>query len=202
MTGEGERHLKGGEVEVILRPGSAEELAEYANVPIGFLVDRVLVPESGGEPLRLQENPCAQPFLKDNDLEPGNHPTRWSERFDVSSWVIVSIWKDGRRVGGAVVIQSSDEVEMLEGRLDLALIWDIRVRPADRGNGLGVLLLGAIEEWVRSHGYAEVKVETQNINVRACRFYQRMGFELRAVNPGAYTGLPEEIQLLWYKGVA
>jgi len=42
-------------------------------------------------------------------------------------------------------------------------------------------------------------VETQNINVSACRLYASQGFELRTVNRNAYPTLPDEIQLLWYK---
>jgi hypothetical protein len=34
--------------------------------------------------------------------------------------------------------------------------------------------------------------------VPACRFYARMGCELRAVTPGAYPNLPGEVQFLWY----
>jgi hypothetical protein len=42
-------------------------------------------------------------------------------------------------------------------------------------------------------------VETQNVNVAACRFYARQGCVLTAVDPFAYPALPGEIQLLWYK---
>jgi hypothetical protein len=45
----------------------------------------------------------------------------------------------------------------------------------------------------------ELKVETQNVNAGACRFYQRMGCELRATDPLAYPSLPHEVQFLWYK---
>jgi hypothetical protein len=49
------------------------------------------------------------------------------------------------------------------------------------------------------HAGSELKVETQNINLPARRFYQRQGCVLRAVNHGAYREFPEEIQFLWYK---
>jgi hypothetical protein len=45
----------------------------------------------------------------------------------------------------------------------------------------------------------ELKIETQNTNVGACRFYERQGCELRAIHRAAYPQFPEEIQLLWYK---
>ena len=48
-------------------------------------------------------------------------------------------------------------------------------------------------------GCHQLKVETQDINVPACRFYAANGFELREANRGAYGNLPNEMQLLWYK---
>jgi hypothetical protein len=47
-------------------------------------------------------------------------------------------------------------------------------------------------------GARVLKVESQNTNVPACRFYAGRGFLLRAVRRGAYPELPHEIQLLWY----
>jgi hypothetical protein len=44
-----------------------------------------------------------------------------------------------------------------------------------------------------------MRIETQNINVPACRFYARRGYLLGAVHRYAYPQLPDETQLLWYK---
>jgi ribosomal protein S18 acetylase RimI-like enzyme len=56
-----------------------------------------------------------------------------------------------------------------------------------------------VEERTREAGLVELKVETQNNNVPACRFYARHGFQLRQAVWGAYPQLPSEVQLLWYK---
>jgi hypothetical protein len=45
----------------------------------------------------------------------------------------------------------------------------------------------------------QLKVETQNINVPACRFYARQGCVLGVIDRFAYPTLPDEVQLLWYK---
>ncbi len=91
------------------------------------------------------------------------------------------------------------DVDMLEGRDDLAVLWDFRVAPQERRTGVGSALFAGVERWARSRGCTELKVETQNINVPACRFYRSRGFTLRDVKEGAYPELPKEIQLLWYK---
>ena len=46
-----------------------------------------------------------------------------------------------------------------------------------------------------------MKIETQNVNIGACRFYAAQGCELRAIHPNASLELPEEVQLLWYLDV-
>jgi hypothetical protein len=48
-------------------------------------------------------------------------------------------------------------------------------------------------------GSRELKAETQNINVPACRFYARLGCTLRTIDRFAYANLPDEVQLLWSK---
>ena len=42
-----------------------------------------------------------------------------------------------------------------------------------------------------------MKIETQNINVPACRFYARQGCRLSAIVSHAYAEFPDEIQLIW-----
>lgn len=88
---------------------------------------------------------------------------------------------------------------MLEGRTDLAVLWDIRVVPAARGQGVGSALFRAAESWAAANGCSRLKIETQNINVPACRFYARHGCVLEAAHRGIYPNLPDEIQRLWYK---
>jgi hypothetical protein len=48
-------------------------------------------------------------------------------------------------------------------------------------------------------GCFRLKVETQNINVPACRFYVKQGCVLGAIHRFAYPEFPDEAQLLWYK---
>jgi GNAT superfamily N-acetyltransferase len=88
---------------------------------------------------------------------------------------------------------------MFEGRGDLALLWDIRVAPGHRGRGVGRALFEATEAWALTRGCRELKVETQNINTPACRFYAALGCQLRVVRENAYPECPGETQFLYYK---
>jgi GrpB-like predicted nucleotidyltransferase (UPF0157 family)/GNAT superfamily N-acetyltransferase len=171
-------------------------LGVHAQISIAFTVDRVLE-ASGGY---LQERAIQSPYLKDYDAIPGNHPTEWPRLFDVTQWGLLSAWSRGRRIGGAVIAVNTPGLEMLEGRDDLALLWDLRVAAEARGNGVGGSLLGRAEEWAQRRGYRELKIETQNVNVIACRLYERHGcYVLAQVNAGAYPACPDELQVIWRK---
>ena len=142
------------------------------------------------------------PYIKDYDSIHEAHPTQWTKQFDLSNWKVLSAWVDERRVGGVAVAFRTPGLMMLEGREDLAVLWDLRVAPEARGQGIGALLFRAAEAIAIAKGCRQLMVETQNINVAACRFYERLGCKLKTVNYHAYPELPNEIQLLWYKDLS
>ena len=180
---------------------SQPDLGAYASVPIAFevreVVDVSTVPPHAGR-LGITTRPVATPWLKDYDAMDGG-PLGWPARFDLSRWSFFTAWASGVRVGGAALVVRAPDVEMLGGRDDVAILWDIRVAPEARGRGVGRSLLEAAEALATAQGARWMEVETQDINAPACRFYQRAGFALRASNPTAYPGLPNETQLIWYK---
>ena len=185
-------------IDVVEEPMTA--LAEYALLPIAFRVDQVLDVTARAEGgFALSARRLEVPYVKDYDAVDGEGPLHWSRRFDVSNWTLFTARVAGSRVGGATVAFDTPGLTMLEGRRDLSVLWDIRVAPNARGKGIGSALFENVEACARAHSCRQLKVETQNINVRACGLYARYGCELRAVQHAAYPELPEEIQLLWYK---
>ena len=188
-----------------VREDSAAGLAECARISIAFEVREIFdVASSDGSPGRfiLTKRRLDAPYVKDYDAIEAESPAHWAERFDVSNWEFLAAYSEGRLVGGAAVALDTAGIEMLEGRTDLAVLWDIRVAPEARGRGVGASLFRAAEARAAARGCLRLKIETQNINVPACRFYARQGCELRAANRFAYPEFPDEIQLLWYKPLA
>jgi GNAT superfamily N-acetyltransferase len=181
---------------------SPDALDEYARISIAFLVDRILevAPVDGGlNGMSLAETPIADPYVKDYDALEGEGPTRWATHFDLSNWGLLSAFLDGARAGGAALALRTENLHMLDGRDDVAALWDIRVAPEARGSGVGSALFRAAEDWAAARGCGWLKIETQNVNAAACRFYQRMGCSLGAIDRFAYPDLPAEVQLLWWK---
>ena len=187
-------------MEVQIEEESLSRLSEYAKIPIVFIANsRVNLDRLTRSPqdFSLDTVPLASPFEKDYDAYPHNRPTDWPERFEMSDWGCFAAVLDGQRVGGSVIARNSPELALLEGRADLALLWDIRVAPRFRGVGIGTRLLEASERWASSNRCVALVVETQDFNVAACRFYARHGYRLKRIARNAYPELPDETQLIW-----
>ena len=180
---------------------SVEQLAEYSTIPIAFQVTSKLMPkliQNGLEGIHLVQEPAPEPYVKDYDREKGEGPTRWLKRWDISNWGVLSVFETDTRIGGAVIAWRTPELGMLEDRDDLAVLWDIRIHPDYRGKQIGTLLFKSVVKWARSRRCRDLKIETQNINVPACRFYAQQGCRLQSITIGAYAELPEEIELIWH----
>jgi GNAT superfamily N-acetyltransferase len=189
-------------VKIDVQVHGAERLAEYAAVSIAFRVSEVLDLDAiAADPIAapIPTRPVAVPYIKDYDSVPGDAPLDWPGRFDISRWTFLAALVEGNRVGCATMIARDPAVDLLEGREDLARLWDLRVAAEFRYRGVASALLAAAEEWSDARAIRTLMVETQDVNVPACRFYARQGFVLGAVNRGAYPDLPHEVQLLWYK---
>ena len=177
---------------------SRERLQELSAIATAFDVTSALEASSAAESILLTERAIDRPYVKDYDAI-GDTPQDWPSRFDTSRWRLLLARVGGRAVGGATVALRTAKLDMLEGRSDLAVLWDIRVAADFRRRGVGTGLFEAVEAWAAAQGCRELKVETQDVNVAACRFYAARGCELRVVRQNAYPECPGEAQLLWYR---
>ena len=187
-------------MNINVRENPTLSLGDYEAIPISFRVERVLRLERPPENFLgfiFSEQPLDAPYVKDYD-QPDNRPTCWAKNWDISKWGILTAEDGGALVGGAVVVWDTPEILQLQGRSDICALWDIRVAPSHRGRGVGKALFGAAADWGRARGAVGMRIETQSINVPACRFYAAHGCTLAAVDVGAYPELPDEVQLIWY----
>ena len=180
------------------------QLVEYAQVPTGFTVaerfdDQALM--ALRDDAAVQGVAVSPPYWKDYDAYLDGHPSEWPRQFDLSRWTILAAFDRTRRVGGAVVIVDDPQIGLLRDCPSCALLWDVRVAPDARRQGVGSALLEAAEQRARERGARSLRVETQDVNVPACRFYHAHRFRLERTTPGAYAELPNEVQLLWRKAL-
>ena len=177
----------------------------YDAIPNWFRVESVFRVEVIGGGLggfRLVEEEVAEPFIKGYDSQDDDKPTAWAASYDVSQWGIFLAREGDRAVGGAAVAVDAPVYPLDRfQRRDLAVLWDIRVHPDERGRGVGRELFRHAVAWSRRKGFGQLGLETQSVNVPACRFYARQGCELGAIHRFGYAGCPEvahEAMLLWY----
>ena len=79
------------------------------------------------------------------------------------------------------------------GRIAGLLTYDVRpgvleivtINAIDQHTGIGTMLIEAIRVEAKRRGCHEVNLTTTNDNIGALRFYQRRGFRLAALRPGA-----------------
>ncbi len=184
-----------------VREESTASIEQYAQVSIAFRVNWELV--LGGnqhEPTSVlfSQRTLASPYVKDYDAIPDNRPQDWLRRMDTSQWRVFSAFVNDVRVGAAILIPSTDAHD--EGHANVEL-WDMRVHPRWRRRGVARALWPTIENAARALGAHAIHVETQLINVAACRFYLAQQCVLVGIKPSANPFLPSEIQLRWRKAL-
>lgn len=100
------------------------------------------------------------------------------------------------------------ENEKLAGQIIILKYWsgyayinDIRVDKEFRGKGIGKALVMNALEWAKKSNCIGLEVETQDVNVKACMFYEKLGFTLGGFNLFRYKSFENEkneIALNWY----
>lgn len=190
------RDAKGGLPEVKIVTGSIEDLKAYSDISIAFEVHECVDLDA----LRtgtIKTIPVKPRWKDYNEIE-DERPDQMSTRFDVARWGIFLAQEGSERLGGTIVAFPNP----LDGHAnepDSAALVDIRVAPEWRKKGIGKALWLAAEDWARLKRIRQLMVETQDINVAACRFYQRMGCEILSINPSGYDPELNEVQLIWVK---
>lgn len=182
---------------------TSADLERYASVPSAFLVESVLRVETfdgglGG--IALREEPVAHPYTKHYDA-PEDEPRSWPAKAGAGALGVFLALREGESVGGSIVALTTPEVAPLDWP-ESATLCDIRVRSDLRGQGVGGRLLSAAVAWSRERGARSMLIETQNVNVPACRFYASRGAELAAIDRFAYAASADarvaaEVMLVW-----
>lgn len=125
----------------------------------------------------------------------------WKRQFNISNWYFVVAFDDSVPVGGAVLCHHTPKLDMLDGRSDLGVLWDIRVDSKYKRTGIGQHLFDLIREKAKALHLRQLKIECQNVNIPAVNFYFKQGAHLGAVNRYAYfreKSVADEVQLLLY----
>lgn len=105
------------------------------------------------------------------------HGQNWPDRFEVPSGEQFGIWQ----ADGFVLVADADgeivgmvSAEMVDG----PAVWvgDVIVTAAARRNGVGELLMHAVEEWARQRGATHIGLQVYVDNGPARSLYGKLGY--------------------------
>jgi streptothricin acetyltransferase len=177
--------------------------SRYADIDPSYQVTSVLkvVPKDRGlGGFQFLEERVSPPYWKGDDSS-DDLPTSWPPRQEPGEFAAFLAMDGDLPLGGAAVVINPTGAFLFERRETLAGLWDIRVRSDRRRTGVGSQLMLHAADWAKRQGCTQLRVECQNVNVAACRFYAKHCV-LGGVERYGYAACPDvahEVMLLWYR---
>jgi ribosomal protein S18 acetylase RimI-like enzyme len=114
----------------------------------------------------------------------------WVRRTIVERWGEPLVVGRGRSwnpvdLPGLAAFDGERRVGLVTYELDGEVCEIVTIDALVEGEGIGTALLKAVEETARNRGCDRVQLVTTNNNLRALAFYQKRGFRLVGLVPGA-----------------
>jgi len=114
-------------------------------------------------------------FSSTLEREQGYPDDRWSQRLGSVTAATFLAWQDGEPVGAATgKVENPADEHAIPGCWQLVGMW---VEPRARGLGVADALVEAVAGHAASQGAEALVLWVTEINDRARRFYERMGFQ-------------------------
>lgn len=185
------------DLRILRLPVTHETLDAYAAVSAATTTESRLSVAALLDPAgpRFVEEPLPGPLTLDSDLH--ERPQAWAGRSDLDRWRMLCAFDGNDRAGGAIVALWPDDHWFFPPEQGLAVLWDIRVAAPYRRQGVARRLLEEAVAYAVEAGSHRLAIETQDVNVAACRLYASAGAVLTEARPGAYEQHPDEVALLW-----
>ena len=175
--------------------GLYDSVSQNVNVHSEYKVERR---NNGLGGFILEEVPV-EPYTK--DLSIYERAAEYEKEFDITNWHFFMAFDGKTPVGAMTVAGKTKGLNMLYGREDACVLWDIRIADAYKHRGIGQKLFDMGIMQARKNGYKQMIIECQNNNVAACKFYHKQGAVLSKIDMYAYYSEPkirDEIQFIWY----
>jgi GNAT superfamily N-acetyltransferase len=130
----------------------------------------------------------SEPEIRIRPVSEGDRP--------MLAWLVTELWGSEivavhgnslrpAELGGFIAERSGRVAGLLTYQLVGTVLEIVTLNAIDRRAGIGSLLIEAAVGKARRFGCNEIRLTTTNDNIDALRFYQRRGFRLAELRPGA-----------------
>lgn len=179
-------------MNILIRKMTSADLHRPINIEDSFIVDSVLLLTLKDNQISytVKEIPSYEKSYADEPSE--DQDADYSAYIDHPDQVVYLAFAGNQAVGQIVLKRSWNQYACIE---------DIKVDKHFRRYGIGRKLIDQAKRWARENGMPGVMLETQNNNVKACRFYESCGFVIGGFDLYLYKGIDkqsDEIALYWY----
>ncbi|MBW5467089.1 GNAT family N-acetyltransferase [Brevibacillus formosus] len=180
-------------MDIFIRELRAGDEECGTNIDGSFIVDSTLVLQLMGQRIgyTVKEIPLRIKSYNDEQLEEDTVGD-YSNYIDNPDQIIYVALANNQVVGQIVLKRNWNKYAYVE---------DIKVDKQYRGYGVGKKLIEQAKRWAMDGGMTGIMLETQNNNVRACKFYESCGFVIGGFDSYVYRGLDknsDEIAIYWY----
>jgi ribosomal protein S18 acetylase RimI-like enzyme len=130
----------------------------------------------------------SEPEIRVRPIDDGDRP--------MLSWLVAELWGSETvavhgtslrpaELSGFIAERSGRVAGLLTYQVAGDVLEIVTLNAIDRRAGIGTMLIEAAADQARRSGCREIRLTTTNDNVDALRFYQRRGFRLAELRPGA-----------------
>ncbi|MCM1225528.1 MAG: GNAT family N-acetyltransferase, partial [Lachnospiraceae bacterium] len=106
------------------------------------------------------------PYRK--DLSVYERAADYEKEFDISGWRFYMGFDGEKPIGAMTVAGRTRGLNMLSGRDDACVLWDLRVAEGYKQKGIGQRLFDRGVADAKEAGYRQMIIECQNNNIPAC----------------------------------
>ncbi|WP_127499192.1 GNAT family N-acetyltransferase [Paenibacillus glycanilyticus] len=160
---------------------------DYNKSNESFLVTGRIIPKFENDHWTYTEESFSEPYLKkyeNDDID--------ESYMEHAEKAVFFYYADDKCIG---------RIKLRSNWNGFALVVDIGVSASSRQQGIGTRLLEKAVEWARQNHQIGLMLETQDVNLSACRFYARNHFIIGGVDTMLYSkfSTAREKAIFWYR---
>jgi ribosomal protein S18 acetylase RimI-like enzyme len=177
-------------MDIFIREMRNGDQNKSMNVDESFIVDSALVLSAKGQEISytIKEIPSyRKSYINDEDITED-----YFTYIDNQNKVIYLAFIEDQVVGQIILKRNWNEYAYVE---------ELKVDARFRRHGIGRRLIEQAKQWAQSQKMPGMMLETQNNNVRACKFYESCGFVIGGFDFCVYKGIDkqnDETAIYWY----